>query len=1415
MDLSNTDVQAPPDVTKGITVLIADREPATENEWVAWIADRIKETDTAYLAKPEFMVGHYRGEKSTASDYADRELLELVQNAADAAMEGGCLGRVRIEVTEHGLFVANTGRPFRTGGVRSLMTAHTSDKPEQDAPLIGAKGLGFRSLLNWSSEPYISSGDLTIGFSRGAAEQHAKRISSSSPAMQKILSRRGELEVPVLAFPVVGDALQTIDDLKMISLMDRAADLRANGYDTVVAAAFSSAVARERALTQLKEFQPQFLLFVPAISELVLHAEGYNARWSKKPTIDEGLDLEILVNGKSTAEAWICRSQKGAIIADTGGEQEIRSYEVAVAIRRDQSSSSGALHCYFPTEVPLPFPALFHATLDLDSHRKTVRSASTANQEVLKRLAELYVKCLVDLTKAKLLQDPIAFLTRTAQFPPNLREFEETVYRAAGTQPLIANTRGKRVTASATQLGPLRHNEYLPRRLFGSLARCRSDQERSTLGRLGVQKVDVSEVLARLRGADLTIAERAAVVVGFARHLDKEFHDRSLLIDPTGRRLSKTNSCFPPPSNAKPPTLPRWARAKILHPELWTAIVAGLGGQPRERFRLLERFGVNEFSSEGVITSLRGQAQRTLKNNADHDKINRELLGTLFQLRRTISKGASYPQGRTEVLCQDGKWRDAHNVHLSSGYGQSGKILASLYQAQPNRLLAAPTSMGLDTDPRELEEFFRWIGVHRWPAAVERSLPSNLQGQIKDQLPDEFDVTEGTHRNRLKKSDVRWASTLKAEQLWLVDLEAILSNAPSGAILAWLAQDPRFDPHSGSHFWTKVYARPSARANFKAYSGIPSDLVREAILSTPWLETVNGQKVGPRDAMMAPGGLAKLFHTPRRPTADEANIFGLDRLLWARGLLHAGVPGELSDLSEVQIYRLLVDLKRRETAPDLVRRLYLQVLDLDAFDADNAGDAGESFRREGQIQVRTGGNLSWVTPAEALYLDRDNFPTAAREYFALIDLPPRRSATEVNVRFGVQPVSKQRFSLTVSKVVLEETVISASLRARLAECLPFIKAYRSAHSVDMQKLRQLEKLTLQVANEVQIEVSLGSQIFPGALGSGQYVLNGECLIVAVDPVRAPEEVMFTAITAMSDGLAEFFELQSGDDFEKLLSAETKNLRMLQLRRLLSNQPDEEIDRLLASIDELDDSMNEDGSLDAAIFALGSGAGENKEHPGTSKHPNERNNGAPKDAIDRASLLIDLTEGVEATKLEVPNRPHHARKVNIRIAGGSGGSTGGQQGPQDRSAPTDAEQWAMLFEEGEGRYPIRVSRLQGQDAFGCDCLSFLTEGDREAFRIDPKQLRLVDRFIEVKSGSVRLTENEMIAAEKHKKRYHIYRVQFDALSRTSAHLTIVTHPLSHRSALARECEIIVDKITNRLRYRLNPKSTEALGSVGHG
>jgi hypothetical protein len=64
---------------------------------------------------------------------------------------------------------------------------------------------------------------------------------------------------------------------------------------------------------------------------------------------------------------------------------------------------------------------------------------------------------------------------------------------------------------------------------------------------------------------------------------------------------------------------------------------------------------------------------------------------------------------------------------------------------------------------------------------------------------------------------------------------------------------------------------------------------------------------------------------------------------------------------------------------------------------------------------------------------------------------------------------------------------------------------------------------------------------------------------------------------------------------------------------------------------------------------------------------------------------------------------------------------------------------------------------------------------------PTRTDLVARFIEVKSGSIELTET-IRAAELISARHLIYRIAFDDTSRDSADLTIWSDPVAYRQAL---------------------------------
>ena len=1379
----------------------ADAEPADAAGWQQFVEREIASSRGAYVLKPEFMLGHFRAERQTAGDYAGRELLELVQNAADAAMEVGGGGRVRVEISRQGLLVANTGQGFRKGGVRSLMTVHASDKPGRKAKLIGAKGLGFRALLNWSGQPIVSSGTLEIAFSAERAAAVVEGMAANDAGIARICDGEEKTPVPILAFPAIGNILDRHVKGSALALLTRARELRANGFDTVVAAPFDHTQSFDRSLKQASEFTPTFLLFVEALAEIEILVEGMPPiRWSRTSRGIDKYDLDVDVGGATSRQSWICRRSQGGLPATKG--RPSGNFELAYALRTDIPNSSGLLHSYFPTSIPLPFPGVFHATLELDSNRKAFGANSDVNELVLGELAKFFAASVADLTKSGTIKNALDFLTRSDRFSDALQAFEAAVYREARTLPLVPTLRGGRAPAAIIQVGPADYEKYLSTRMFGRLAKCRDRGERETLGRLGVETLAPAAVVKILVKADLTIEERARAIVGIASALEAKYHDRRLLLDQRQRPLRSINTAFPPSVAGKRlPVLPNWARAKFILPELWQAIVRRAEGKTLgDKVRSLAGFGISEYSADSVMASVRAQASAALsRRRQDADEIQRDLLRTLHQLYAPSNR---QPTGAINVRCRDGRWRDAREAHLSAEYGVIGRINEALFWTMPGYLVAGAELNGLDPAEENLSEFLLWLGVHRWPRAETGPVPIALRPEVLKALPETISVHDATYRQLLKRSDIVWGQNFQVDCSMIVGLEKILSTAESDAILAWLAFDKRFDPAAPYTFVTSGKGRKNSSANFRPFGEPLPDMVRVAIAHSPWLACRDGGRHPPRDTMIHPGSLAEIFNVPRPAVLESEQKFGLTQQLWRRGLEHARVPYGLSDLTTKQVISLLHTLCDRNLRAEIVRRLYLQILELEHFETKDAAAEIQTFLANGRVQVHRRHVREWVAPHRALYADNSSFPLAAREHLALIDLPPRRNSGDVLARFGVQALGKQDFALAITQVEEETGHLALLLKAALDGARPYVRALRRANSNDTARLRKFDALRLRIARSAAIEVTISGEKIAATLEPWTHVLQGDLLTVAIEAHRQPTQLAALAHEAIADGIAEFFDIQGGAEFLKLLSADDAELRRLLLLRMLPNMADEEIDELLVEAGAAEEDY-EPVRVDPAMLALG---------PSPPSRPPPPQNGSPP-VPDLAASTTDIAypakpAALDALKLPTANvgttwpvGTTMPTSPGIRVAGVTGPIAGTAN--HDPSRASDAESWALMFELSEGRFPLDVAHLQGRDAYGCDCLSFKTKEDLELFKANPMQTELVARFVETKSGTVHLTTSEVAAAVKRADRYFIYRVEFYSGARDFAELTIVKNPLSQTSSLVTQCELRIDTVASRERYRLTP------------
>jgi hypothetical protein len=292
-------------------------------------------------------------EDAVLGAYRDRLLVELLQNAADAATEAGIRSRVLVRLTETLLEVANTGSPLTAAGVSAASTLRASAK--RDAGSVGHFGVGFTAVLSVTSAPELVSHSGGVRWSRQLTHDTVAAI----PTLAAELSERaGQVPVLRLPFPVEQPSVPP-------------------GYDTVVRlplTAESLPIARRL----IDALDPTLLLVLPALSEVTVEIAGADARtfsceWDGHDAILDG-------------ERWNAVTHSGlipdALLATRGVEERARdSYEVRVLLPEGPwpSGVPQVLRAPQPTDEPLSIPAFVVGSLPVDPGRRRVASGPLAD----------------------------------------------------------------------------------------------------------------------------------------------------------------------------------------------------------------------------------------------------------------------------------------------------------------------------------------------------------------------------------------------------------------------------------------------------------------------------------------------------------------------------------------------------------------------------------------------------------------------------------------------------------------------------------------------------------------------------------------------------------------------------------------------------------------------------------------------------------------------------------------------------------------------------------------------------------------------------------------------------------------------------------------------------------------------------
>ncbi|MEV7244008.1 molecular chaperone Hsp90 [Streptomyces sp. NPDC093248] len=318
--------------------------------------------------------------------YRDRLVIELAQNAADAAARAKVPGRLRLTLRDGVLVAANTGAGLDATGVESLSTLRASAKRDTGDThgAVGRFGVGFAAVLSVTDEPAIVGRHGGVRWSLAEARELAADTARHSPGLGDEVRRR-DGHVPLLRLPFAAEGSAP------------------DPYDTAVILPLRDAAAAGLAERLLDAVDDALLLALPGLEEVVVEIDGGAPRTLRRRSEDA---VTVVEDSRDGVTRWRTVAAHGPLaaelLADRPVEERLRPHwSVTWAVPEDDQGrpvrprTAGVVHAPTPSDEPLGVPALLIASFPLDTTRRHA-APGPLTDFLVQRAADAYTELLAE-----------------------------------------------------------------------------------------------------------------------------------------------------------------------------------------------------------------------------------------------------------------------------------------------------------------------------------------------------------------------------------------------------------------------------------------------------------------------------------------------------------------------------------------------------------------------------------------------------------------------------------------------------------------------------------------------------------------------------------------------------------------------------------------------------------------------------------------------------------------------------------------------------------------------------------------------------------------------------------------------------------------------------------------------------------
>lgn len=295
-------------------------------------------------------------EKYISESYSERSLIELIQNADDANST-----KFYIEsLNKNTVLIANNGDYFTEEDVKALCRSGSSTK-KRKSNTIGYRGIGFKSIVNYTNNVHLVSGDIKLSFSKELTKKDLPEIEN----------------VPLVRIPHEFNGEEYHDEI--INVLDK-------GYTTI----FIFETKSNSLIYEINDFDESCLLFLRNIEYFISKTNVYKKIRLKRERKD---NFEYITFNSNKTNKWL-------ILTDENNNEMVN---IAFLLDNENiaqkvDKENAVIHSFMPTKNNFVIPCKINGDFSTDPSRTKIvideESINTMNyiskffSKIIKKIVE-------------------------------------------------------------------------------------------------------------------------------------------------------------------------------------------------------------------------------------------------------------------------------------------------------------------------------------------------------------------------------------------------------------------------------------------------------------------------------------------------------------------------------------------------------------------------------------------------------------------------------------------------------------------------------------------------------------------------------------------------------------------------------------------------------------------------------------------------------------------------------------------------------------------------------------------------------------------------------------------------------------------------------------------------------------------